>query len=51
VGVTYALENTLGSLFSSEAAFESPDNADEVLGVIACDDEAGLDVEEAIFSL
>jgi hypothetical protein len=48
--VTYAIEDTLGSLFS-EAAFETLDDTDEVLGVITRDDEAELDVEEAILSL
>lgn len=45
------MENTLGSLLSSGAAFESSDNTDEVLGVIAGDDDAELDIEEAIFFL
>ena len=49
--VAYAMENTLGSLLSSEAAFKAPENTDEVLGVITCDDEVEVEVEEAIFSL
>jgi hypothetical protein len=50
-GVPDAMGNTLGSLPSSETAFESPDDADEVLGVIVGDDEVELDFEEAIFFL
>jgi hypothetical protein len=45
-----AIENTLGSLVSSEAAFESPDDTDEVLGVLANDDAAQLGID-AIFPL
>jgi hypothetical protein len=42
---------TLEGLFFSVAASESPDNTDEVLGVLAGDEDAELDVEDAIFSL
>lgn len=47
--VAYAMENTLGSLLSSETAVESPDDNEGVLGVLMDDDDAELDVEEAIF--
>jgi hypothetical protein len=45
------MESTLGSLLSSEAAVESPDDSDGVLGALMDDDDAELDVEDAIFSL
>jgi hypothetical protein len=42
---------TLKGFFFPQAAFETPDNTDEVLGVLTGDEDAELEVEDAIFSL